>query len=815
MAAQIPDHRTLSSWEDAFNSTPVPTIRALERSVRSDISTNHARLRSLVGGSYRDLLSTAATIADMDKRMRGLESLLSDDISRKCNSRTLERTRIRSKQLSEVSRSTETAELRLAARVSVLRACPGAIIRISREERTETREVGLLTAAKVLVLGRVLYTQKLKGLDQAPPNEARFTGVVEAAFKRLRAVREKLRSAIEERIASESSSVEQLLDALAAYSLVMQASAAEVLRYFHQTRAAAITRLLDSRGDDSGPVKALQIWLQTLRDTQAVFPRQLAGALSQLKAQPLLAGEDMLAITAFDLDIHLNWLGEDIKGFVPTYVRHDDLDIAAAKKQLSTWAPATLKTYLGQLQTSLDTKSDLPTVARLRKECLVAWFSGSARITGVPRSDVLSGLRGAFSQRLAQLTEHKSGSLSSLSTRLRTTLLTSWNESETTPYAPTPWSPQTISLSLSTSNGASAFTNSLQATLQGRSRAADSILSSYREWLSDLEAIDTIIAEQRKLRWQDLGEDYYDSDDSDEEEAREHALSKEDPDSLEKQLSGFVNKAVSDFQISVREIAKSITSAREDGQAHIKAAFLLRLLRQIRAQLPRSYSKTLAFDDFQADLHRLIAAPVLASVKAKHGLAIVKSLQKDKLAVRGLWSEITDLPILPSPWAFRVLRTAHSAMQSAGPDLWVESAVGALKAELKRQLADDMSKTRKAADTVADAAGGKLKAKTAGTEEKVSKSGEKSEDGEGTETSNATDAAGKETNGRDKYTQQLFDVQYLAASLNAKKTDSNSLDQHADWLVQCSKLAKEKQEQVMKGAEDYWKRTSLLFALLA
>jgi len=101
MASEAPDPRTFRKWEDAF-AYPVPAIRRMEQQLRSDISTNRERLRSLVGGSYRDLLGTAETIIEMDGKMHDVEGLMAD-IGRKCNSRMLERSAMQSRNLKLVA----------------------------------------------------------------------------------------------------------------------------------------------------------------------------------------------------------------------------------------------------------------------------------------------------------------------------------------------------------------------------------------------------------------------------------------------------------------------------------------------------------------------------------------------------------------------------------------------------------------------------------------------------------------------------------------------------------------------------------------
>ena len=48
MATEAPDPKTFKSWEDAFQYA-IPAVRRMEQQLRSEISANRERLRTLVG----------------------------------------------------------------------------------------------------------------------------------------------------------------------------------------------------------------------------------------------------------------------------------------------------------------------------------------------------------------------------------------------------------------------------------------------------------------------------------------------------------------------------------------------------------------------------------------------------------------------------------------------------------------------------------------------------------------------------------------------------------------------------------------------
>lgn len=48
MTANAPDPRTFEKWEDAFQY-PIPTVRGMERKLRSSTVENQDKMRTLVG----------------------------------------------------------------------------------------------------------------------------------------------------------------------------------------------------------------------------------------------------------------------------------------------------------------------------------------------------------------------------------------------------------------------------------------------------------------------------------------------------------------------------------------------------------------------------------------------------------------------------------------------------------------------------------------------------------------------------------------------------------------------------------------------
>lgn len=108
MASQGPDPHSFKSWEDAFQH-PVAQVRKFESQLRTHAEQNRQKLRTIVGGSYRDLLGTADRIIAMDLDMKAVEQDLSLAGSR-CNSKAVERIwgSVKALQGQEIARSVST-----------------------------------------------------------------------------------------------------------------------------------------------------------------------------------------------------------------------------------------------------------------------------------------------------------------------------------------------------------------------------------------------------------------------------------------------------------------------------------------------------------------------------------------------------------------------------------------------------------------------------------------------------------------------------------------------------------------------------------
>ena len=182
----------------------------------------------------------------------------------------------------------------------------------------------------------------------------------------------------------------------------------------------------------------------------------------------------------------------------------------------------------------------------------------------------------------------------------------------------------------------------------------------------------------------------------------------------------------------------------------------------------------------------------------------VRSVKLHSHPALDLFDGSPPLPVQPSPATFKFLAVLHRTMFEAGNDLWNSHCVFELKGVILDALwtqLDDSRFTRLSEEV--KLINGHIEAEDGNKDEKR-------------DIFNGT--SGAANLGKDKLLQNLFDVHYLRRSLYRPKYDR--LDQGVlGGLVRVMRqeldLDDASNERLQKSANEYWKRTYLLFGLLA
>lgn len=756
MASQPPDPRTLETWEDAFQY-PLPVVRRLEQQLRRHIDDNRQKLRSLVGTSYRDLLGTAERIIDMDAQMQLVESHMAH-IGRQCNSRKLEKIGDNHKSVRSERRREEDVKFSRLAQTKVLQNALNVTSRIVKSGGDA------LVAAKILLLARLLHKSLAEGGD--PP------AVLESLRRQLASARKRLLSYIARALAHTSLKKAKTINTLCAYSLLTACAPKDVLRYFLQIRFEQL-ELMAEVGSETSLLDMLALYSQTLLDAREVFPRRFADSLSHISTTTLLRDPDIQGVRELSLDIYERWIAEDVRHFHP-WVRHDELSTASVGAATSSWEKQAQECLLQTLKDALSVQQDVHTVLQLRQKVITNYLVLSAKVRGDIQAQSLVDLREAFLEHLESLADEAASI---------TGVLPQMQQHDAESGALNLWDVSTGDLDLG--RGSAQFRDTILKRHHGRNQLIQGSSIALDLWLARLHGFGEAIVTMQGMKWdEDID---LDLDDLAGDEPLQVVLSKQDPRRLELKLQ----------QATLKSLQAVYTTLENSSNPDTDPALLIRILREVDdrrrrlAELVENIGSVKSSDTFVATLHQQLAKSVIAVPLADY----TKRLHNHSRVAATLWDGSPPLPIQPSPSTFRFLKSLHQHMSDVGTDLWCPHAVQTLKTYLVDTLDDKTMLVHMTHGAAANA------------------------DPNSPPVESGASGVATPTVSRERSVQQLFDVMYLRRVLMTSAREiagSPGLREVADTLqTQLGADTGVDYERLEKSAEAYWKRTYLLFGLLA
>ncbi|QIX02040.1 hypothetical protein AMS68_007557 [Peltaster fructicola] len=796
----IPEPTSLKSWDEAFQY-PLPTVRKLSLRLRKDIDEHRSRLRSLVGTSYRDLLGTAERIIEMDKQIQSVDSKLSD-IGRRCNSNLLDRSDTNYTRLERAwtQEAGEEQKLRSTAQCKILGAALSAVGRLIRAGESP------LQAAKLMVLTRLLY----KSLA-----DAKVPPVLERYRRMIAVLRTRLLSYIDQQLIREQSSTDELVGALTAYALLTSSAPKAVLKHLLVVRTKQLEAFAGRPTTDS-TLAALSLYTATFASVQAVFPKRLAESLSALSRTALLSDKQIKSVEALNLDIYGRWIADDIRAFTP-WVQQESLSAQDGRQAMSEYS-AEARAILQGLKQCLASISAAEVVLEVRSKVMGASINVGTRIKSSSFEEQFEELREVFMERLEELAK-------------KTTVLNDFSPvyEVSARTRPSIWSLAQDDIDLS--SGGMSFRKAVLRQRSGRDASIDRVLAPFDTWRSRLEAFWSNVEAMRAAKWDEYLD--IDLDDGDDEDAvpYQDVLSKQDAARLQKRLHIDVRDAIKDGLQRVE-----VAMQKNTGQPQ----FYLRLIRELhdqQLQLAQAIGlqdvQELARHDLSRELHSQLAKTI-----ADHGIETLRSAYTRRHFVPvDLWEGSPKLPLQPLPATFKFVMSIQQEMATIGEDVWSTAAVLVLKDAVQLLLRDLLSTaiivpTTSDASTAIEPSGerGKDNAVADETSDEAAKAMPNNEQasevvtgtdstqgatsGEATDETSVTKLADENPVSLDlDNTQRLFDGYYLAKVFCTSK--SSELDAALKALKERTALDANDVQRLERYASDYWKKTFLLFGLLA
>lgn len=858
MASNLPDPdlSSLTSSSQIFSAaagTPsytLPQIRTLHKHIHAAIDDKQARLRTQVGGSYRELLGTADAIVRMRAEVDDAQAVLGR-MGARCGRAVVgakvaglgrfaaERDGVREDRAGRRSAGD-------AARVKVLAGCVLVLGGLLQQQGRAGLQDGdrLVTATKVLVLGGLLV-RSFEG--EKPAAEVR--AALGASTKSLEKLKRRLLRSIDRVLETvgENTSRDLLLKALCAHSLATGTGTRDVIRHFLDVRGSAMASVFDVEEHRSSldVVKGLELYTKTILDVQYLVPNRLTEVLSSLKKETLLSDASLRGLESLRLDIYERWCGDEITDYKPS-MRHDDLDGKQAVDMLTKWSAKGSEVLLQGLGKTLERTTEFKAITELRTEVLQLWIRDGGKARGSDPSVMLGKLRETINAHVTGVLDGKVHKLRLVGSEVAATL-GEWRPGATDAQ-PGLW--DTGSLDMELHHGAAPFALDVVGRLYGRSDAVARAVTGYKSWAQVIDDVEGVVEQLKRQRWDNDVDEVEDEETIDQ---RQQALSRDDPARLQERLHGALEKAFRDLD----EHLSKLWDAHKDGEnAGRIAMYLLRILRDIRARLPKLESVKGFGLGMVPSLQEATAATVAAApVENFAGGALAKR----RVVGRSLWEGDPELPTSPSPSVFRLLRDLTVAMGDAGTDLWSPAAVAVLRRHVSKELSGKWSAALEAHITEGEAKPGDEKPTAddgkANGEVKADATG-KTEDDDGTPADSAEDskadeedvkeaahdktdeepeakaetaeeshlekeaeaaaeAAAAEKLRRDVLVQWLFDIAVLRLSVSTAETsDEFKKLEEAVWK-KTDLEGTSAQQRLGKASQEYWKRTSLLFGLLS
>jgi hypothetical protein len=286
----------------------------------------------------------------------------------------------------------------------------------------------------------------------------------------------------------------------------------------------------------------------------------------------------------------------------------------------------------------------------------------------------------------------------------------------------------------------------------------------------------------RTAKWDDDLDFDIDDLDYDGEETLQEALSRNDAAKFEQKLRESTTQA---FKKAYEYVQKASSTQSE------QAAFFIRVLRELDLCRSALNDRLSTKKDANAFDHTSLISTLHTTLSEQASYVALndfsEALIKQNTVTTSLWDGTPALPTQPSPATFRFLTALQTRMAEMGEDLWSNGAVDAVRKHVGATLADVLDKF-------------------APEQEVVSAESEESSDAaEPVEKTGSHD--------RELRVQRLFDALYLSSALGSESQDV--LKGVLSKLKKASEVDAAAEQRMEKSVAEYWKRTNLLFGLLA
>ncbi|KAK5065277.1 hypothetical protein LTR84_001115 [Exophiala bonariae] len=629
---------TITTWQQAFEEYRIPTTRVIEKQLKSSATRDKEKLRTLVGGSYRELLATAESIVVLDSKTKTAEEHMSI-MGHNCRPPNHD-----TGTKSHDEKKIVLAELRL------LQRCCTTIASILRETR-------FLHCSQLMVVSRLLLKSLSEHQLPAPS--------LDLLRNKVAHLRRQLLRQIDARFTTPVSNLLELVEAICSYCLITSVSSEDALSHLHQLRLDKIRRMLQRASDDSRHIQeALRYQLVSLQTFKALVGRPLAEAMTNMQKRAILTDQTLRNLESLDLDRTVSLISSDIQSFVP-YFKKSTLSADDARAKLENWSDEASRVLVTSLKTHLNTSNDTAPILNLRQDLYTAllpsYFStpGAANMHQQIRQIVNEKLQIICSTQVRQLQDITA----SLTKRM-----------PDTPEVKSLWDEDTAKASANTRG--SRLIKQVKSRHTGHHSSLNRAQKSLGRWIASIKATEASFTALSTTSWRDLMEE---PDEEDEEEALDLSkqLGKTDAEGYVKFLQDSLRAGLSSLEAGIIDAATQIGTENPDIS---RSVALLRSIRMSVAALQDAFPDHMTFEKIHAaipQLHDLVAIEVVNRLS--------EASERKKRSVKSSKERLPE--DMPSPRAFVTLRRLCEIMfEIGGTDIWSATAVEKIKIQVQARV---------------------------------------------------------------------------------------------------------------------------------
>ncbi len=631
----------MQTWQQAFEQHPISTTRTIEKRLRASVANNREKLRTLVGGNYRELLSTAEQIVSLDGQVKTTESHISG-ISRQCKP-------LSQQQQSEAGKVTR---IMIIAQLRLLQQCIAAA-------NSALGRSDLLLSAQVIVIARLLaksLTDEGDLLKSLPSLRGNTVSLRRQLLLRVNII-----------LTHPHSSLSAMVDASCAYCLINSAAFQDLFKHVSMLRLARLRKHLERPTlHDQQVVEALRYCITSLRILRHLTGRPVIDALSNLQKQPIIESSNVMDLEILNLKGIGALIPPEIRTFIP-YFKRTPFATDEVREALLSWSSDAWSILETGLERLLLSQREVVRVLELRRALfailLPVYFScpGMSSIQQAIHRVLTKRVEVLINDHVKQLTAFADNVVSSTPSEACSGNL--WEEGFT---------------KMSLRSGAAAFIRQTHCRRRGTSRHLESTTCSLLAWISSTTALNHSFDELRKIRWRDMLEE---PDEAQEDEANQviEKLSKDGPLIYSVYMRTGLVRGFDDLE---RVLVKTIASDVVQNTSADAAVEHLRTIRELVVPLRQAFPNNPGFqvlDKQIPSLHGVIAAELLIRVS---------TIPEGDMEVRKQ-QEGASIDNLPSPRAFGFLyRLCVTMLEIGGTDLWSSAAVKVIKATFAERVFD-------------------------------------------------------------------------------------------------------------------------------